>query len=388
MGEDLKSRMAAINAAKAERAKKQEDEARLSVEIGRGQEDAGEENKLRDRAKELEIRVVEAEQTANEAEETIRQAQSMLTEGGLEPEDQALIEDGIKEEQQKVEELNAVKAELVGVRAQIEALNTKPEAVAELLEEAGEDVAKKVNTSAEDERPAKVVEVEKTQEQLLAEINDYLKPIIEETRVLLETDFDKLEGSLGKINELKDARAELSAKCLKFAEGASKNKDYDKAKTVLNQLVYKVMGRINKVIDRIAAKINHPKDERQNSKGEPQAVYSTNEVSQLLQVSDMLSEIGIKTGRMEDNEERQADLGVAVLKDIVDRTGMRSHLDDGGQRIIEEKINKLGTDYLGRHGYSGGDIKSLKKFFYDRPSLLTSEIGKNIDSILRVTEQK
>lgn len=131
MAEDLKSKLAAINAAKAERAKKQEAETKLNAEVGEAQEEAGKENTLRDKAKALEAKVGDAEQGAKEAEDAIQQAEGMLAEGGLEAEEQSAIE-GIKAEaHQKIEELNNTRAELADIKAQIEQLNTKPEATAE-----------------------------------------------------------------------------------------------------------------------------------------------------------------------------------------------------------------------------------------------------------------
>lgn len=127
MAEDLKSKMAAIHAAKAERAKKHEDEKK-SAEMDKTRGEAEKENTLHDRAKELEATIVNGEQGAQQAEAEIQQAQGMLAEGELLPEEQAMIEDGIREQQQKIEELNNTRIELADIKAQIEQLNAKSEA--------------------------------------------------------------------------------------------------------------------------------------------------------------------------------------------------------------------------------------------------------------------
>lgn len=122
MAEDFKSRLAAIEAAKADRIKKQEDE-KMNAEIGEAQEEAGKENILRDRAHVLETEVVVG---LKEAEGQMQDVNNALAKEDNDPEATAAYEGMKVEIQQKIDEINTTGQELSGIKAQIEMLNVKP----------------------------------------------------------------------------------------------------------------------------------------------------------------------------------------------------------------------------------------------------------------------
>lgn len=145
MAEDLKAKLAAINAAKMERAKTDTvhgeaiEEGRLrdsaKSEVNEAHGEALEENVLRDRATTLEGEVVGAEQSALEAEDAIKQAEGMITEGGLEADELSAIE-GIKTEAgEKIIGLRGVEEDLARTQNEIIDLNRKPEVALEVQSE-------------------------------------------------------------------------------------------------------------------------------------------------------------------------------------------------------------------------------------------------------------
>lgn len=285
MAEDLRSKMAAIYAAKAERAKKQEDETKKSAEMSEAQEAAGKENVLRDKAKELEAKVVVAEQSAQEAVGTIEQAQGMLAEGGLEPEEQAIIEEGIKEEEKKIEELNTTKAELASIVAEIEQLNTK-EAVATAetpMETTSEAPTEAVveTTPVLETKKSEIQEVkEQTAKELIDDIGALIKQATEHMKYVKNTPIQNIEGADIKLSEVKNIRSEALKKINQLVEGLIKGNKPDEARKWHNNFqLSRLIEKIDGVIDSYAAKINGKEDDREMQK---QSEFTAEEAEQIV----------------------------------------------------------------------------------------------------------
>ena len=321
--------------------KKKEDAEKANAEAAKIESEA-KKSELQSERERVTTEMSQAEQGALQAESAIKEAEAFAAEQGenLDPEAKAEIDSIKAEAGEAIQKFENLKAELAGIDSELANL------------EEGQSI-ESINT--ENETLTEPTELEqKTPDQLLTELNDFVKPIFTEINEILKTDFDKVEGSPEKINSFKGARTELLTKALKFAEGASKNYDYKKAQQVLNQTIDKFLRSINNAIDLLAGKINHPKDDRRSA--EPQSVYSTNEVSQLLKISDKISELtNINQGKTDISD--QLEVQIAILREITQKT-MYDKIKSEDLKIIEEKKNKLATQLADTSGYKG-NVKLL-----------------------------